>query len=244
MVMKFNESKLLILLASIILGFLLASQMNFGKLLPREMVTLQNFQQMSQDYRKATDEINILNKKRIALESKISEYKNSGPSTTETIDKLSDELNKHEFDIGLADVEGPGVIVSVADSPEYGIYRGMEGDESFLVHDTDILLLIGELRNAGAEAISVNDQRIIYNTAIYCGGSVIFVNGLELVPPYIIKVIGNPDSLIYALNNNDGWYKWMEARGLQVSFRREEGVKVLKYDGNLKYFYMNPVKSN
>jgi hypothetical protein len=36
----------------------------------------------------------------------------------------------------------------------------------------------------------------------------------------------------------------MEARGLQVSFRREEGVKVLKYDGNLKYFYMNPVKSN
>ena len=239
--MKLNESKILILLASIVLGFLIVSQIVLGKFIPEEVLTLQSYQQASSEVRKLNDEINILNEKKGALSLKLVDYKFTGQSETSVIDKLSQELSKFDFNIGLTNVKGAGVTVSLADSPGYDNINTRKANEFELVHDLDILEVIWELKNSGAEAISVNDQRIIYNSEIYCGGPVIIVNGLELVPPYIIKAIGNPESLAYTLNVSE-YYTYIKDKGLQTSIRKESDMKILKYDRNINYSYITPSK--
>lgn len=249
--MRFNESKILVLLSSIILGFLLASQLSFGKYVPGEVLTLQSYQQLSSELRKITDENNILNDTRKKLNNKLMEYKYSGQSVSDKVEKLTEELNKYDFNIGLTDVKGTGVIVSLSDNPEYGKvidtrevseYQLIQDPNELLVHDFDLVRMVWELKNAGAEAISINDQRIVQNSDIYCGGPVIYVNGLELVPPYIFKAIGDSDALSYALNKNESYYRWLGDRGLQVSLIKENSIKIFKYDRNINYIYLKPSK--
>jgi len=238
--MKLNESKVLVILASVILGFLLASQLS-GKFIPGEMLTLQSYQKMSSELRELKDENIMLNDKRRSLSVKLTE-KQSDQSVPKIIKGLTEELEKYDFLVGLTDVKGPGVVVSLSDNPDYGkIIDTREISINGLVHDFDLLSVVWELKNAGAEAISINDQRIIYITDIYCGGPIISVNGLELVPPYIIKAIGDPESLVYTLNK-DSYYNWMVNRGLKVSMRKEDSIKIFKYDKNINYSYMKQIK--
>jgi uncharacterized protein YlxW (UPF0749 family) len=54
---------------------------------------------------------------------------------------------------------------------------------------------------AGAEAVSVNDERIVGNTSVYCVGSTVMVNTTRLSPPYVIRALGEPLVLADALRN-------------------------------------------
>ncbi|KPU44034.1 hypothetical protein OXPF_22000 [Oxobacter pfennigii] len=243
--MKLNESKLLVLLTSVILGFLLASQLSIGKFMPIEILTLESYQELSAELRQITDEISILNEKRLNLAQKVDGYSNSGQSYADTVSTLTDELSKIDFEIGLTGVYGTGVVISLSDNPNYGkIIDDRDIGELGLVHDYDILQLIWELKNAGAETISINDQRIIYNSDIYCGGPIIYVNGLELVPPYIIKAIGDLEALSHSMEDEYSFYRWLEARELDISYKKENELKILKYDRNIDYYYMKQLKED
>lgn len=241
--MKLDESKSLVLLASVILGFLLASQVNFGSIIPREILTFQNYQQISSEIDKLTDEINVLNEKKNEMEFNLLKYINTGESDSQKIIQFEEELKKYDFYAGLTDVKGPGVIISLDDNPITGNYTAPE--EILLgsiVHDEDVRRIVWELRNEGAEAISINGQRMMNNTEFYCEGPIITVNKVKLAPPYIIKVIGDPEKLLFVLNSDDGWYKYMESRGLLVSKIKEDSVNILRYNDNVYYSYMKRVK--
>ena len=94
---------------------------------------------------------------------------------------------------GLTDVTGPGVIITLSDSKADA--SSVMDSSSLIVHDLDVLSVINELKNAGAEAISINDQRIIPTTAIVCGGNIININGEKIGAPFVIKAIGLPETL-------------------------------------------------
>ena len=91
---------------------------------------------------------------------------------------------------GLTDVEGPGVSVILNDSKA----ENTTGDEAdYLIHDSDLLSVINELRDAGAQAISFNGERILATSEVRCAGSVVMVNGKRFAAPFIIYAIGDPD---------------------------------------------------
>ena len=80
--------------------------------------------------------------------------------------------------LGLTDVEGKGIELTVKDDPNVtreniGIFDDIS---SHIVHDGDLRRIVNELKNAGAEAISINGQRIVTTTAITCIGNVIKIN--------------------------------------------------------------------
>ena len=77
--------------------------------------------------------------------------------------------------LGMTDVTGPGVIITLSDSKKDA--NSVLNPNELLVHDGDVLSVINELKNAGAEAISINDQRIVPTTSISCGGNIIEING-------------------------------------------------------------------
>ena len=115
-----------------------------------------------------------------------------GNSRTLELQKDLDELNKL---LGLTEIKGSGIILTIRDSePIASKDLGIDATSS-IVHDEDLRQLVNELKNAGAEAISINGQRIVTNTAINCSGSIITINGVKLNSPFEIRAIGNEASL-------------------------------------------------
>lgn len=132
----------------------------------------------------------------------------SAPSDTERVKLLSKDLAKAQFMAGLTDVKGPGIVVTLDDSKiplPVGMPAGVLGaSPPNIIHDTDINQVVNELKATGAEAVSVNDQRLIATSAVRCAGPTVFVNNTPQTPPYIIKAIGSPKNLTTALNMSGG----------------------------------------
>ena len=78
---------------------------------------------------------------------------------------LSNELEQANTLLGYNEVSGQGLIITVKDASSSKVV-GNAND--YVVHDGDLLEIINALRNAGAEAISINEQRIVNHTAITC----------------------------------------------------------------------------
>lgn len=119
---------------------------------------------------------------------------------TEGSGEKEEELKKNNMIIGLTDVKGEGVTVIMKDNNTVTAESISEYDDIslYLVHEEDIRSIVNELENAGAEAISINDQRVISTTSITCEGNVISVNGQKVSSPFTIKAIGSSLRIIFS----------------------------------------------
>ena len=136
--------------------------------------------------------------------------------------------------LGLSEVSGKGIQLVLKDGDAK---KGIDANQT-IVHDIDILEVINILRNAGAEAISINGHRIIASTPITCVGTVIKINDEKIGGPYIISAIGNQDTLESALNLPGGIISILEQFGIQVSKEKKDDIKIPKYNGVYKYQYI------
>ena len=133
---------------------------------------------------------------------------------------------------GSTDLVGEGIIITLTDGDKASLTNS-----NTLVHDSDILTVVNELQAAGAEAISVNNQRIISTSAIRCVGPVIQVNYQKVASPFTIKAIGNSQYLESAMNIKNGIVDTLKEYGLNVTITREDEVEILKYDGTFTSKY-------
>ena len=106
------------------------------------------------------------------------------------------QLTQLQIRAGLTALEGPGVTITLDDNKNILI-----GDDPnrYVIHYENLLFIINDLRNAGAEAISINGQRIVVSSEIRCVGNVILINTTRLAPPFEISAIGNPTTLAEAI---------------------------------------------
>ena len=110
--------------------------------------------------------------------------------------------------------------------------KDMGGDKNaYLVHAEDILKVVNELFVAGAEAVSVNEQRIVAQSGITCAGSVITVNGVRVAAPFEIKAIGDASVLQAALRFPGGVVDTLSPWGIVIDIREEASVTVPAYTG-------------
>ena len=139
---------------------------------------------------------------------------------------------------GMTEVEGNGVIVTVSDSTQTDI----EGDiNNYLIHDTDLLTIINELCGAGAEAVSLNNERIISTSEIRCVGPTVSVNNTKIGSPFTIKAIGDPVTLENALMMRGGVYDSLTAWGLKIEINKATDIVIPAYAGIKNYEYAKPV---
>lgn len=142
---------------------------------------------------------------------------------------------------GLTDVRGPGVHVVLDDAPREAIRSG-DDINLYIVHDVDVLRVVNILRGAGAEAISINGERLLANSRIRCGGPTIRVRDRAYAPPFVIIAIGDPERLHGALTTPDeqGGMSELEILrffGVHAEVTRKDEVQVQRYIGVLKYDY-------
>lgn len=135
--------------------------------------------------------------------------------------------------IGLTEVSGSGVIITLSDS------KTTDSSDP-LVHDMDVLSVINELKNAGAEAISINDQRLIPSTAIICGGNIININGEKVGAPFTIKAIGQPETLAN-LSRPNGYLNTLKGYDIGTELKKSNNITIPKYNGVITYKYAKSV---
>lgn len=142
---------------------------------------------------------------------------------------LYEQLVQANLVAGLTDVSGQGVVVTMKDSEDANIYNLNENN--FIIHDEDILRVINELRAAGAEAISINGERILATSEIICAGSTVSVNNRKYSAPYSIKAIGNSSELYGALTMRQGVVEILSKWGIEVEVTEHENLTIEAFDG-------------
>lgn len=116
---------------------------------------------------------------------------------------LNEILLRRKMQAGYQKLQGKGVIIELMDSEEET--GDGENPNNLLIHDQDILILLNDLKVAGAEALSVNGQRIVARSEIKCSGATITINGTTYGQPFIIKAIGDPKQLEAAVLSPDSY---------------------------------------
>lgn len=142
---------------------------------------------------------------------------------------------------GLNSMNGPGLQITLDDSNRQA--KGVD-TQNYVIHEAYIRQLVNILWSGGAEAISVNDQRITSDTEIFCSGPFIQINGTRQMTPYVISAIGDSRNLQSALNF---YYLWDQLEDFQKQYGITRQLEVLDNltvpAGKLRtYHYAEPVK--
>ncbi len=146
---------------------------------------------------------------------------------SDDIKNINLQIEELKFYNGFTDVMGPGIYLSVSDS----VFE----DDSLdimerIIHDVDITVLLNDLKSAGAEAIDVNGKRIINISEVVCAGPVLQINGEAVPAPFVIRAIGDMESL-YASVTEEGTYAYVlkNTYGMAVESRMVYNMSIPKY---------------
>lgn len=173
------------------------------------------------------------------MEDKLERERTNSTQNNDELSKLENEIKDENKLIGLTEVTGYGIVVTINDNQTISINDWLGDPNYLIVHDVDIIRIVNELKNAGAEAISINENRIITTSAIECDGNVIKINGEKIGAPFEIKAIGLPESLM-SINRIAGYLDYLKNdRHVEVNIQKadKEKITIPKYSGIIKFEY-------
>lgn len=197
---------------------------------------------LQQDYKAELDKNEKLLQQIIELQSDLTKYREQVTESGGAAKILKEELNRAETIAGLTDVTGSGIIVTIKDGSSHNVGNIVYDDGYGIVHDTYLLTILNELRAAGAEALSLNDERILATSEIRCAGPTVSINNTKQAAPFEIKVIGNPDTLENALRMPGGAIDEAGFYGIDVTIKKSNKLLIKKYTGASTFKYAQPVE--
>lgn len=163
--------------------------------------------------------------------SKINEYQQTINSNREATELLQKELEQTNLLVGKSNVQGEGIIITLSDNSEKSIEA------------SDLRYLINELKLAGAEAISINNKRILNMTEIVEAGGNILINEERVVSPYVVKAIGDETYLSSALSlKTSGFIDSYKKNGKTVDMRKERNIVIEAYSNGKKLMQLKYAK--
>jgi len=177
----------------LLFGFMMTSQIN----------TIDK--KVNSDYDKQSGEFlanhERLKKQRDELQKKVDEltkkneyFENAETGTADEVNLIQEELKKTRLIAGLSEVKGEGIIIEI--TPKKNLVRNSFNDKPII--DLDLLTIVNKLREASAEAISINDIRIVGTSGIRTAGDYSIIVNNQRVSPHksvTIKAIGNKSNL-------------------------------------------------
>lgn len=163
------------------------------------------------------------------IEQTLNKYKEESTSNSQIKQNLEEELENLNLMLGVTDVEGTGIIITLQDSD----------DQEEKITAEELMMIVNYLKDAGAEAISINDQRIINSTYItLINNSFIKINSQKISSPYEIKAIGDSEYLKSSLVGNGGYAEKITNLGKKIKIEEKRKVYISKYDKELSVKYI------
>lgn len=145
------------------------------------------------------------------------------------------ELKENNMILGRTDVQGEGVEVILEDA---AATNSSLNPSDQIIHYSDIHLVLNELKNAGAEAIEVNGQRIVNTSSITCEGNIIKINGERIGSPFYIRAIGSQSRLYGALTRAGSIIDVIEDYGNRAEVIKVDNIVISRYSGTINYEYL------
>lgn len=221
-----KKNKFVVLFISLILGFLVIISIKSK----RENVDIKNVKNFSE----LSKEVENLEKRNKELKYDIEKKEKVLAESRKKMDeksimsKIEKEIDFLEVINGNKTLKGEGIVLTIDDN-KIEDTKGRNINED-LIHDEDIQIIINDLKRAGAEAISLNDQRITSASEIKCGGPVIRVNQKTYTNPFVIKAIGNKDKLEETMTKKDTYgYILKNVFKIEMKVEKKEEIVVEKY---------------
>lgn len=186
--------------------------------------------------------IEQMRRERNALEARVDALRRELDALTNQprLKYVTRSLTTARIEAGVDAVTGPGIQVTLNDST-LPLAAG-QNPNSYLLHDSDVLRVLNEIKAAGGEALAVNGHRLVAGSEIRCIGPAILINKtIRATPPYVITAIGNPDTLAASLNMRGGVADYLRYWGIEVTVQKMNQVTIPAYDGSLEFQYAKPV---
>ena len=144
----------------------------------------------------------------IALEQRRTRLQQEVGALTEQVDSKQVDKAKEKAGTlapaaGFTEVRGSGVTVTLSDAPADVINSSTQNDKLLVVHQQDIQAVVNAMWSGGAQAITIQGQRIISTTGIKCQGNAVQLQGLPYSQPYVITAVGPIDDLTNSLMHDD-----------------------------------------
>lgn len=224
----------------IILGIMMALQFKtVQRSFLQGQTPSQKSAQLVSELTKLKNEKALLSTEVETLEKRLKEIETTESKGNVVIKNLNEDLNRYRSFAGLTDVYGPGIEVFI-DNPNTEVNSVMETN---LVYDYELLVnLVNELNAAGAEAISINDQRILSQTEIRAAGEHININRVPQAAPFVVKVIGDPQTLENSLTGRFGIVSVIREKNYQLDIKKMEKITISKYNGIVDFRYASPTE--
>ena len=231
---KNRKVPLIITVINLIMGFMLAIQ--YQSMKTTYAVGQQDFSTLRQNLQKEMERrdglLNDINKYDILLDK----YNTSGGEIRSQL--VEEQLLEAKKAGGFTEVTGSGIIITIDDPNSI---KNVETP----VYDQDLLDLTSLLFANGAQAISINDYRLIATSSIRnIGESQIQVDTHPIMMPFVIKVIGNRQNLETALKipgaDGDSMENWFQFLNKTFVVTKKDQLSVPAYNGNNRIKYMKP----
>ncbi len=236
--MKSIISKLCTGLIFLMFGFVIITQLNTigeqsidkveGSQSPEIYLENEQLKKQKEELEKTVEE----------LEVKAAEYEKEATEDTKN-QRLLEELNNTRLRAGVTNVEGPGITIYI--DPKTSLFTPQVEDDP--IQDYELLYIVNELYAAGAEAVSINDIRLIGNSSIRIAGNSIRINGERISQQerIVIKAIGNKT----ILEGTKGWFIPNRVKRIcEVTSEIKDNIKIKKASIPVKYEHIKEVEEN
>ena len=146
--------------------------------------------------------------------------------------------------VGLDPAAGPGLTVTLTDAPPQVIATADIDPNYLVVHQQDIQAVANALWAGGAEAMTIQGQRVIATTGIKCVGNTVVLNDVPYSPPYVISAVGDPVTMLTSLDDDpyliDHYLPWVARYQLGYAVHAREHLQLPGFSGAPELRYAHP----
>lgn len=231
------QATLALVLATV--GFLAVTQVR-NELLIRSQLRLpsQRLEELGFMLREMERNRSALEHQIFTLRTQLQAYEQGASQGRDQLEALGQQLERLRTLAGYAHLAGSGLIVELNDSPLP--LRPGDDPNTVILHYTDLQGILNDLFASGAEAIAINDERVITTTGLNCVGTTIICNAKRLAPPYRVIAVGPPDEMAAYLERPDGVVQALRSFAFPVKVTKAVRVGVPAYRGSFRFTHARP----
>jgi uncharacterized protein YlxW (UPF0749 family) len=219
-----------------IIGFLVVTQIRTEWLIRRTLrIPSTQLEELAFVLREQERHRAALETQVVELRARLVEYERVSAEGLTAVIQLNRALQELRTLAGVTPLEGPGVVITLNDSTRAP--RPGDDPNKTILHYSDLAAVVAELWAAGAEAVSINGERIVAGTGISCVGTTILCNTKRLAPPYVITAIGDGPRLDAHLRTPGGVVDQLVSFDFPVKVTAAPKVEVPAYRGTFRFEY-------
>ena len=224
---KINKIAIVLVLIGIGIGLLFTAQWRTQTLRVSNPVTPYVALEDTRD--DLTNEQNSLKDQITNLQKQIKDDQDNLKKYTQSKKKV-EELELYKNQVGLTDKEGNGVVITLDDSKTTEIVSA-----DSITHAADLRDIVNFAWSLGAEAISINGERVVLNTSIDCIVNTVLINSTKTSAPFTISVIGEQEKLEKEFKNEENLkdlHKRVISEGVIFEINSTRNIIIPSFDGS------------